>query len=61
MCQHGPLECKGNKIQSCALDLIPNEQVGKKVEYVDCFMKEFGKRRFNTAEDNDAKLVRTNH
>lgn len=38
-CQHGPRECKGNRIQSCALNGLDN--ANDQVKYVNCFMKIF--------------------
>ncbi|KAB0799146.1 hypothetical protein PPYR_07026 [Photinus pyralis] len=49
ICQHGPKECMGNKIQSCALSLIPEQNA--QVEYVNCFMSTFKK-----GIDNDNEL-----
>ncbi|XP_071450061.1 GILT-like protein 1 [Hetaerina americana] len=36
VCQHGPDECFGNKVQSCALAHLTDEM--KKVEFVNCMM-----------------------
>ncbi|XP_076252600.1 gamma-interferon-inducible lysosomal thiol reductase-like protein [Rhynchophorus ferrugineus] len=36
ICQHGPSECRGNRIMSCVLSRIPNQNM--QVEYVNCFM-----------------------
>ncbi|XP_065159352.1 GILT-like protein 1 [Atheta coriaria] len=38
-CQHGPIECKGNRIQSCVLNQIPDQV--KQVQYVHCFMQTY--------------------
>ncbi|XP_055546176.1 GILT-like protein 1 [Wyeomyia smithii] len=35
-CQHGPLECEGNRIQSCVLNYIPEQD--RQVSYVVCQM-----------------------
>ncbi|XP_063913631.1 GILT-like protein 1 [Zophobas morio] len=48
VCQHGPQECKGNKIQSCVLNTIPDQSV--QVDYVNCFMKTFRKEQRNEQE-----------
>ncbi|KAF5308907.1 hypothetical protein FQR65_LT00607 [Abscondita terminalis] len=40
-CQHGPKECLGNKIQSCALNGLADQNA--QVEYVNCFMSIFKK------------------
>lgn len=40
-CQHGPMECAGNKIQSCALSAVENTNA--QVQFVHCFMNSFGK------------------
>lgn len=37
-CQHGPAECTGNRIQSCVLDALNNDQDAK-VKFVTCQMK----------------------
>lgn len=39
MCQHGPKECIGNRIQSCALQGLLDQTA--QVEYVNCFMNIF--------------------
>ncbi|KAK5643589.1 hypothetical protein RI129_007434 [Pyrocoelia pectoralis] len=41
ICQHGPKECTGNKIQSCALSAIVDQST--QVEYVHCFMSKYKK------------------
>ncbi|KAJ8976835.1 hypothetical protein NQ317_011831, partial [Molorchus minor] len=48
VCQHGPQECKGNRILSCALKSLPSQK--GQVEYVNCFMETF-KRERNNPED----------
>ncbi|RZB39138.1 GILT-like protein F37H8.5, partial [Asbolus verrucosus] len=48
ICQHGSQECKGNKVQSCALNAI-SDQIAQ-VEYVNCFMKTFKKGQKNEGE-----------
>jgi len=35
-CQHGPEECRGNKVQACGLKYIAN--VDQQVAYVNCVM-----------------------
>ncbi|XP_062564312.1 GILT-like protein 1 [Armigeres subalbatus] len=35
-CQHGPLECEGNRIQSCVLDRLPQQDA--QVSFVTCQM-----------------------
>lgn len=35
-CQHGPAECEGNKIQSCALMAAPNSFI--QMQFVQCQM-----------------------
>ncbi|XP_053691111.1 GILT-like protein 1 [Sabethes cyaneus] len=35
-CQHGPLECEGNRIQSCVLNYLPEQD--RQVSYVACQM-----------------------
>lgn len=35
-CQHGPLECEGNMIQSCVLNQLPEQD--RQVSYVGCQM-----------------------
>ncbi|XP_058823208.1 GILT-like protein 1 [Topomyia yanbarensis] len=35
-CQHGPLECEGNRIQSCILHHLPEQD--RQVSYVSCQM-----------------------
>ncbi|XP_065093199.1 GILT-like protein 1 [Ochlerotatus camptorhynchus] len=35
-CQHGPLECEGNMVQSCALSKLPEQD--RQVSYVGCQM-----------------------
>lgn len=37
-CQHGPSECKGNMIQSCALNAL-NGNADAQMEYISCQMK----------------------
>lgn len=37
-CQHGPAECTGNRIQSCVLDALNDDQDAK-VKFVTCQMK----------------------
>ncbi|CAD0197729.1 unnamed protein product [Chrysodeixis includens] len=45
-CQHGPTECTGNIVQSCALDLMQERSDLEKVSYVECEMQtEAGTRR----------------
>lgn len=39
ICQHGPQECLGNKIQSCALSQL--NDLNKQIEFVNCFMNFF--------------------
>ncbi|KAF5281967.1 hypothetical protein FQA39_LY00491 [Lamprigera yunnana] len=41
VCQHGPKECLGNKIQSCALNALIDQNT--QVDYVHCFMNIFKK------------------
>ncbi|XP_035780918.1 GILT-like protein 1 [Anopheles albimanus] len=36
ICQHGPAECEGNRVQSCILNLLPTQQA--QVNYVGCQM-----------------------
>uniref|UniRef100_A0AAG5CTD3 Gamma-interferon inducible lysosomal thiol reductase n=1 Tax=Anopheles atroparvus TaxID=41427 RepID=A0AAG5CTD3_ANOAO len=36
ICQHGPAECEGNRVQSCILSLLPSQQA--QVNYVGCQM-----------------------
>ncbi|XP_053679765.1 GILT-like protein 1 [Anopheles nili] len=36
ICQHGPAECEGNRVQSCVLSLLPTQQA--QVNYVGCQM-----------------------
>nr|XP_049700324.1 gamma-interferon-inducible lysosomal thiol reductase [Helicoverpa armigera] len=38
-CQHGPSECAGNMVQSCALDLMQERNDVEKVSYVNCEMQ----------------------
>ncbi|KAJ8719538.1 hypothetical protein PYW08_011713 [Mythimna loreyi] len=38
-CQHGPTECTGNIVQSCALDLMQGRNDMEKVSYVACEMQ----------------------
>ncbi|KAJ8720156.1 hypothetical protein PYW07_012199 [Mythimna separata] len=38
-CQHGPTECAGNLVQSCALDLMQGRNDVEKVSYVACEMQ----------------------
>ncbi|XP_019865840.1 GILT-like protein 1 [Aethina tumida] len=49
VCQHGPRECRGNRLMSCALARIPDQT--QQVEYVNCFMKVYRKNRKNSEED----------
>ncbi|RVE46987.1 hypothetical protein evm_008371 [Chilo suppressalis] len=44
-CQHGPSECLGNIIQSCALNLMRSKTDLKKAEYVACEMKSLASTR----------------
>jgi len=37
-CQHGPLECAGNKLEACAVHLYP--EVNKWYPYVECLTKQ---------------------
>ncbi|KAG5877846.1 hypothetical protein JTB14_007242 [Gonioctena quinquepunctata] len=39
ICQHGPQECKGNKIMSCAFKMLENQD--QQVEFTNCFMEIF--------------------
>jgi interferon gamma-inducible protein 30 len=48
VCQHGPQECKGNRIQSCVLNSISDQSI--QVDYVNCFMKTFKKGQKNQQE-----------
>ncbi|XP_060530628.1 GILT-like protein 1 [Cylas formicarius] len=48
VCQHGPLECKGNRLMSCALARIPGQDL--QVEYVNCFMDKF---RHSRTDENE--------
>ncbi|KAJ8922473.1 hypothetical protein NQ315_007501 [Exocentrus adspersus] len=48
ICQHGPQECKGNRIMSCALQTITDQNL--QVEYVNCFMDVFKKGRNDPEE-----------
>ncbi|XP_044253897.1 GILT-like protein 1 [Tribolium madens] len=52
ICQHGPQECKGNRIQSCVLNALPDQTT--QVEYVNCFMKTFKKGQKNEEEFGQA-------
>ncbi|CAH1636955.1 unnamed protein product [Spodoptera littoralis] len=46
LCQHGPTECTGNMVQSCALDLMQERNDVEKVLYVVCeMMTEAGTRK----------------
>ncbi|XP_058058494.1 GILT-like protein 1 [Anopheles bellator] len=36
VCQHGPAECEGNRIQSCILSMLPTQQA--RINYVGCQM-----------------------
>jgi len=36
-CQHGPEECEGNKVQSCALNAITTQQA--QLQFVGCQMQ----------------------
>ncbi|KAK4886090.1 hypothetical protein RN001_002361 [Aquatica leii] len=45
VCQHGPKECLGNKIQSCALHALIDQNA--QIEYVHCFMNVFKKNTNN--------------
>ncbi|XP_026731056.1 GILT-like protein 1 [Trichoplusia ni] len=38
-CQHGPTECTGNIVQSCALDIMQKRNDLEKVSYVQCEMQ----------------------
>ncbi|KAF5308906.1 hypothetical protein FQR65_LT00606 [Abscondita terminalis] len=55
-CQHGPQECLGNKIQSCALNGLTDQNA--QVEYVNCFMGIYKKSvdKNNTKEMGQIKL-----
>lgn len=37
-CQHGPAECTGNRLQSCVVDALGNDQDAI-VKFVTCQMK----------------------
>lgn len=37
-CQHGPAECTGNRLQSCVLDILNDDQDAK-AKFVTCQMK----------------------
>ncbi|EFA01735.1 GILT-like protein F37H8.5 [Tribolium castaneum] len=52
VCQHGPKECKGNRIQSCVLNALPDQTA--QVEYVNCFMTTFKKGQKNDEEFGQA-------
>lgn len=48
MCQHGPRECAGNKIISCALIQIWDQTA--QVDYVNCFMSVYQRSKHNDRE-----------
>ncbi|KAF2883191.1 hypothetical protein ILUMI_22966, partial [Ignelater luminosus] len=48
ICQHGPKECLGNRIQSCVLNALQDQNV--QVEYVSCFMDVYKKHQRNEQE-----------
>ncbi|XP_018579492.1 GILT-like protein 1 [Anoplophora glabripennis] len=48
ICQHGPQECKGNRIMSCALERISDQTL--QVDYVNCFMTIFKRGKHNPEE-----------
>ncbi|CAG9761981.1 unnamed protein product [Ceutorhynchus assimilis] len=48
-CQHGSQECKGNRIMSCALREIPNQDL--QVEYLRCFMDVYKFAKINDSEN----------
>lgn len=50
-CQHGPAECSGNRLQSCVLDALGNDQDAI-VTFVTCQMK-------NNAEYTGEKVRRS--
>lgn len=37
-CQHGPLECYGNRVQSCAIELLKNTETS--IQLVQCMFKQ---------------------
>ncbi|XP_030763555.1 GILT-like protein 1 isoform X1 [Sitophilus oryzae] len=47
-CQHGTLECKGNRMMSCVLQRTPNQNL--QVEYVNCFMNSYRNARIDKDE-----------
>ncbi|CAH0560061.1 unnamed protein product [Brassicogethes aeneus] len=49
VCQHGPQECKGNRILSCAIENLPNQN--DQVEFVNCFMQIYKRTRKHPMED----------
>lgn len=57
-CQHGPAECKGNMIQSCALYTL-NEFPDSQMAFVKCQMKLFadpsGKKVINSYKKQTTK------
>nr|XP_023029598.1 GILT-like protein 1 [Leptinotarsa decemlineata] len=48
VCQHGPLECKGNRIMTCAYNMLPDQD--RQVEFTNCFMESFRSRKDDPQE-----------
>uniref|UniRef100_A0A224XSD0 Putative gamma-interferon-inducible lysosomal thiol reductase n=1 Tax=Panstrongylus lignarius TaxID=156445 RepID=A0A224XSD0_9HEMI len=37
-CHHGEKECVGNRVQACALEIIPKSDMDLQVKYINCLM-----------------------
>ncbi|KAJ7360409.1 antigen processing and presentation of exogenous peptide antigen via MHC class I [Desmophyllum pertusum] len=54
-CQHGPKECQGNLIETCAISLLKNISVS--FPFVHCFEKDIGRQDPKAVAENCAKSL----